>query len=151
MRSRLRSGVQVGTTSSPPGHWGQVVAHRDSQQSSFHSVLVVDCLGCLAILRLCAIHNQTWRSAPAAAAAAVLRAAGLDGHRAAQQAVFQAMLEVPWVAGEGIPDSPTEGTQYSELLEAGMAGSWVFCSELPGFLGECWGMLMTPVLTLDCC
>jgi hypothetical protein len=90
---------------------------------------------------LCATHDQTWQTAPAAAAA-VSRAAGLDGHRATQQAVFQAMLEVPWVAGEGIPDSPTDGTQFSELLEAGMAGSWAFAlnqvqskSAFHGFLG----------------
>jgi len=30
------------------------------------------------------------------------------------------MLEVPWVAGEGIPDSPADGTEYAELLAAGM-------------------------------
>lgn len=47
----------------------------------------------------------------------------LDGQRAAKQAVFQAMLEVPWVPGEGIPDSPTDGTQYAELLQAGAADS----------------------------
>jgi hypothetical protein len=46
-------------------------------------------------------------------------AATLDDQRAAKQAVFQAMLEAPWVAGEGIPDSPTDGTQYAELLAAG--------------------------------
>lgn len=45
--------------------------------------------------------------------------ATLDGQRSAKQAVFQAMLEVPWLAGEGIPDSPTDGTQYAELLAAG--------------------------------
>jgi hypothetical protein len=47
-------------------------------------------------------------------------AAALDEHRAAKQAVFQAMLQVPWVAGEGIPDSPTDGTEYAAMLEAGV-------------------------------
>jgi hypothetical protein len=46
-------------------------------------------------------------------------AVSLDEQRAAKQAVFQAMLEVPWAAEEGIPDSPMLGTQYAELLEAG--------------------------------
>jgi hypothetical protein len=46
-------------------------------------------------------------------------AATLDDQRATKQAVFQAMLEVPWVAGEGIPDSPADNTQYAELLAAG--------------------------------
>jgi hypothetical protein len=50
---------------------------------------------------------------------AVVPAAALDEQRAAKQAVFQAMLQVPWVAGEGIPDSPTDGTEYAALLEAG--------------------------------
>lgn len=43
------------------------------------------------------------------------------------------MLEVPWVAGEGVPDSPIDGTPYAELLEAGtkcegvLVGGWFGC------------------------
>lgn len=53
----------------------------------------------------------------------------LGGQRAARQAVFQAMLEVPWVPGEGIPDSPTDGTDYAALLEAGVCVC--VCSQRP--------------------
>lgn len=68
----------------------------------------------------------TFNAEPAVAAVgAAVCAVALDGHRAAQQAVFQAMLEVPWVTGEGIPDSPTDGTPYAELLQAGMTDCWV--------------------------
>lgn len=43
-------------------------------------------------------------------------AAPLDPARASQAALFEAMLEVPWVQGRGIPNRVQEGGEYARLV-----------------------------------
>eukprot|EP00878_Enallax_costatus_P004779 GHUV01005030.1.p1 GENE.GHUV01005030.1~~GHUV01005030.1.p1 ORF type:complete len:910 (+),score=344.00 GHUV01005030.1:211-2940(+) len=42
-----------------------------------------------------------------------------DATQSAQQAVLQAMLEVPWIPGEGVPQEIDEHGEYAQLLAAG--------------------------------
>lgn len=41
----------------------------------------------------------------------------LDHVRATKQALFRAMLEVPWIQGEGVPPEPNPEGRYVQLLE----------------------------------
>ena len=69
-----------------------------------------------------------------------LPAAALDAQRVARRDVFLAMLEVPWEAGEGIPEGPMDGTEYAELLAAGRS-----IAQAQGRAHELW-----PFVVHDC-
>jgi len=44
--------------------------------------------------------------------------ASQDVQRSSKQALFQAMLDVPWVMGEGVPADVEDGGEYARMLEA---------------------------------
>lgn len=43
----------------------------------------------------------------------------VDAARVTQQSVFQAMLEVPWTPGEGVPQEIDPNGEYARWLAAG--------------------------------
>lgn len=63
--------------------------------------------------------NQKQPPCTFAAGGCCMYADCVDAAQSAQQTVLQAMLEVPWIPGEGVPQEIDEHGEYARLLAAG--------------------------------